>query len=66
MMAETALAGEKTTFSKNYSQNGRSVPCKFEDHLKINFRDWMIIQTLLYCLSPFRPNIASVGRSIVD
>ena len=39
---------------------------KFEDYLKIDFHDWMIIQTLFYCLPPFYPNIASVGRNIVD
>ena len=31
-----------------YSQSGRSVSCKFEDYLKIDFHDWMTIR-ILHC-----------------
>ena len=27
-----------------YSESGKSVPCRFEDYLKIDFHDWMIIR----------------------
>ena len=30
-----------------YSQNGRSIPYKFEDYLKVDFHDWMTIRMLL-------------------
>ena len=35
-----------------YSQSRRSVPYNFEDYLKIDFHDWMNIQTQVYCLPP--------------
>ena len=50
-----------------YGHSRRSVPCGFEDHLKIDFfHDWMIIQTLFYFLPPFHSNVASFGWNIAD
>ena len=48
----------------HYSESGRSVPCKFEDYLKIDFDDWLTIRILLCYLLPLDSNIASVGRSV--
>ena len=47
-------------------QSRRGIPCNFEDYFKIDFHDWMIIQTLLKCLPPLHSNIASVGWSGSD
>ena len=30
-----------------YSESGKSIPCKFEDYLKIDSHDWMTIPILL-------------------
>ena len=38
--------------SSHYSQSGRSVLCKFEDCLKIDFHDWMTIRILVCYLLP--------------
>ena len=48
------------------SERARSVLYEFEDYLKIDFHDWMVVQTLLYCLFPFYSHVASAGRSIVN
>ena len=49
-----------------YSESGRSVSYEFEDYLKIDFHDWIIIQTLLYCLPPLYSNVVCLRQSIVD
>ena len=36
-----------------YSVSKRSVPCKFEDYLEIDFHDWMAIRILFCHLLPF-------------
>ena len=46
-----------------YSQSGRSVLYEFEDYLKIDFHDWMIIEVWFYSMPQFYLNIAFVGRS---
>ena len=48
----------------HYSQSGSSVPCKFEDYLKIDFHDLMTIRILLCYLLTSDSNVASVGRSV--
>ena len=55
MMATTSLAEENLKFSTIYSQSGRSVPYNFEDYLKIDFHEWMIIQTLFIVCLRFVP-----------
>ena len=50
--------------SVSYSESGGSVPCQFEDYLKVDFHDWMIIQILFCYLLPSDLNAASVGRSV--
>ena len=42
----------------SYNKSERSVPCKFEDCLKVGSHDWMIRSI------PFDSNIASFGRSV--
>ena len=37
----------------SYSEGRRSVPCKLEDYLKIDFHDWMTIRVLNCYLLPF-------------
>ena len=51
-------------FADLYCKSGRSVPCKFEDCLKIDFHDWITILILLCYLLPFDLNIASLGWSV--
>ena len=47
-----------------YSESGRSVPCKFEDYLKIDLHNWMTIRILLSFLLTSHSNVASVGLTI--
>ena len=47
-----------------YSESGIGVPCKFKDHLKIDFHDWMAIRILLSNLITSDSNVASVERSV--
>ena len=41
----------------------RRVPLKFEEYLKIDFHEWMIIQALLYCLPSFIRILLPLGEA---
>ena len=59
-VSSNALYSSIEIFLGSLQSKRKSLPCKFEDFLEIDFHE------LLYCLPPFYLNIASVGWSIVD
>ena len=66
MIVTDGVTDRDDSGQKLYSKGRRSVPYKYEDYFEIDFRDWIIIQTFIYCLLTFYSNIASIGGSVVD